>query len=222
MNPPRLNPGAPAGDHAVLMDSVYRWQHHIYDLTRKYFLFGRDPLITGLDCEPGAAVLELGCGTGRNLRAIARRWLEAELYGLDISRMMLDHAEAGLGGKARLALGDAGDFDAMALFGRADFDRVVLSYALSMIPPWRQVVAQALDVLAPGGSLHIVDFGDSNKLPSPLRVGLLAWLDYFHVTPRLELGIGARRQAVRRGWTCETVNGPACYYRLVKVTRPLR
>ena len=37
------------GNHAALMDSVYRRQRHIYDLTRKYFLFGRDTLIEGLD-----------------------------------------------------------------------------------------------------------------------------------------------------------------------------
>ena len=89
-----------------------------------------------------------------------------------------------------------------------------------MIPQWRQVITQALDVLAPGGSLHIVDFSDSKGLPMPLRKALLAWLDHFHVTPRLELGVEARGQAVRRGWQCQTNNGPACYYRLVKVTQP--
>ncbi|TIV74063.1 MAG: SAM-dependent methyltransferase, partial [Mesorhizobium sp.] len=35
--------------HAELMDGVYRWQRHIYDLTRKYYLLGRDRLIDGLD-----------------------------------------------------------------------------------------------------------------------------------------------------------------------------
>ena len=34
-----------ARDHAALMDTVYRGQRHIYDATRKYFLFGRDRLI---------------------------------------------------------------------------------------------------------------------------------------------------------------------------------
>ncbi|TIV98235.1 MAG: SAM-dependent methyltransferase, partial [Mesorhizobium sp.] len=56
----------PAG-HAELMDGVYRWQRHIYDLTRKYYLLGRDRLIDGLDVPRGGTVLELGCGTGRNI-----------------------------------------------------------------------------------------------------------------------------------------------------------
>ena len=35
---------APSG-HAALMDGVYRHQRHIYDLTRKFYLLGRDRLI---------------------------------------------------------------------------------------------------------------------------------------------------------------------------------
>ena len=31
---------APAGGHAALMDGVYRYQRHVYDLTRKYYLLG--------------------------------------------------------------------------------------------------------------------------------------------------------------------------------------
>ena len=46
--------------HAALMDEVYRGQRHIYDLTRKYYLFGRDTLIAGLAAKPGARVLVLG------------------------------------------------------------------------------------------------------------------------------------------------------------------
>lgn len=68
------------------MDSIYRSQRHIYDLTRKYYLFGRDRLIAGLDLLAGGSVLELGCGTGRNLALIARRWPGAELFGLEIGR----------------------------------------------------------------------------------------------------------------------------------------
>jgi S-adenosylmethionine-diacylgycerolhomoserine-N-methlytransferase len=204
-------------DHAVLMDQVYRWQHHIYDATRKYFLFGRDRLISELDCQPGMSVLELGCGTGRNLAAIGRQWPGVRLHGLDISRTMLDHARARLDGSARLALGDATSFDPFPLFETTQFDRVVLSYALSMIPDWRGVLRQALAVVAPTGSLHVVDFGDSNGLPSPMRGALNAWLHRFHVSPRLELGVEARNLAARRGLKCEVSNGPACYYRLVRI-----
>lgn len=172
------------GNHAALMDRVYRGQRHIYDLTRKYYLFGRDRLIGELACRPGHAVLELGCGTGRNLQLIARRWPGVTCHGLDISSEMLKNARKRLGTSGRLALGDATRFDARALFGREGFDRVVLSYALSMIPGWERTVALGLDCLAPGGSLHIVDFGGQERLPFWFRSALRAWLAKFHVSPR--------------------------------------
>ena len=73
---------------------MYRYQRHIYDLTRKYYLLGRDRLIAGLDVPPGGTVLEVGCGTGRNLVLAARRYPAARLFGLDISAAMLDTAQA--------------------------------------------------------------------------------------------------------------------------------
>ena len=79
-----------------LMNRTYRHQRHIYDLTRKYFLLGRDRLIAGLDAYPGARVLEIGCGTGRNLIAAARRFPDARLFGVDISTEMLNSAAAAI------------------------------------------------------------------------------------------------------------------------------
>jgi S-adenosylmethionine-diacylgycerolhomoserine-N-methlytransferase len=58
---------------AELMNRTYRHQRHIYDVTRKYYLFGRDRLIARLDPPAGGRVLEIGCGTARNLIAAARR-----------------------------------------------------------------------------------------------------------------------------------------------------
>jgi S-adenosylmethionine-diacylgycerolhomoserine-N-methlytransferase len=49
------------------MDRLYRRQRHFYDLTRKHYLLGRDQLIEGLGPPSGSRVLEIGCGTARNL-----------------------------------------------------------------------------------------------------------------------------------------------------------
>jgi len=208
------------GDHAALMDRVYKGQRHIYDATRKYFLFGRDRLIDALDCAPGQTVLELGCGTGRNLDRIARCWPGARLHGLDISGEMLKNARARLGSDALLARGDATAFEPVALFGRGVFDRVVLSFAVSMIPDWRAAVDHGLRSLAPGGSLRVVDFGDCADLPRPLRAGLQAWLARFHVVPRIDLGAAAIELASARGFAVAAHRGPLGYYQLVTVTRP--
>jgi len=86
-----------------------------------------------------------------------------------------------------LARGDATAFDAGALYGVERFDRIFVSYSLSMIPGWEKTVAAALAALAPGGSLHVVDFGQQEGLPRWFHTLLRGWLRKFHVAPRESL-----------------------------------
>jgi len=210
---------APSNAHGELMDGVYRLQRHIYDVTRKYYLFGRDRLIERLDAKPGSAVLELACGTGRNLVQIGKRWPGVSLHGLDISSEMLKSASARLQDNARLACGDATRFASAELFGLEKFDRIILSYALSMIPDWQLTIDHALDQLAPGGSLHIVDFGNMRGLPRPIRQTLRAWLRHFHVTPRRQMAEFAMGAASRKQMLIRCRPGPLGYFQSVTITR---
>jgi S-adenosylmethionine-diacylgycerolhomoserine-N-methlytransferase len=196
-----------AASHATAMDRMYRHTRHIYDLTRKPYLLGRDRLIAELGLEAGGTVLEMGCGTGRNLIAVARAYPEAELYGFDISEEMLKTAKtsvsrAGLGDRIHLRRGDAAEFDAAAVFGRAAFDRVYVSYALSMIPPWRAALARGLALTGSGGRLSVVDFGFCEGLGSVPRAILHGWLKLFHVTPRAALEDELKALARKQGRTC--------------------
>jgi S-adenosylmethionine-diacylgycerolhomoserine-N-methlytransferase len=181
-----------ADGHLALMDKVYRHQRHLYDFTRKYYLFGRDCLIRDLDLAPGERVLEIGCGTARNLVAMARRYPQAGFFGLDASAEMLKTAEqslarAGLGGRVRLAHGYA-ETVSPSLFGEdLPFDRAIFSYSLSMIPDWEQALATAGSVLSPAGRIHVVDFGDFGRLPGPIAGLLKGWLARFHVEPRVQM-----------------------------------
>ena len=195
---------AGTGSHAALMNAVYRRQRLIYDVSRKYFLFGRDALIEGLDAGEGTAVLEIACGTGRNLARIGRAYPGAALHGLDISSEMLISARAKLGRRAILAEADACAFAPEALFGRAAFDRIVISYAISMIPDWQGALREALRHLAPGGSVHIVDFGTQEGLPGWFRRGLRRWLAKFHVTPRDDADAVLSALAAEAGATVES------------------
>lgn len=177
---------------AGLMDAMYRHQRHIYDASRKFYLLGRDELIAGLAPPEGGSILEIGCGTGRNLVRIAQAYPGRPCHGLDVSAEMLATARqsvvrAGLDARIRLSQADATAFDPQALFGRAGFERIVVSYALSMIPLWQGVVEAAAGRLSPGGELHIVDFGDQAGLPAPFKAALQRWLGLFHVTPREDL-----------------------------------
>jgi S-adenosylmethionine-diacylgycerolhomoserine-N-methlytransferase len=197
-----------AADIGGAMDRMYRRQRHIYDLTRKFYLLGRDELITRLKPPPGGAVLEIACGTGRNLIRAARAYPEARFYGLDVSEEMLTTARqnvesAGLAGRITLARADATDFDPRALFGVLAFERVFISYALSMIPLWERAAVQAASHLALGGALHIVDFGDQGGLPNVFAAVFRRWLTRFSVTPRLELEPVLRRLASTRDLALE-------------------
>lgn len=196
------------GAHAEAMDRIYRRQRAIYDLTRKYYLLGRDATIAALDPPDGGTVLEIGCGTGRNLIRAARRFPQARFYGVDISTAMLETAEraiarAGLEGRIALAQGDATDFDARAAFGLSRFDRVFCSYTLSMMPPWREALGHAAGLVAPGGALHVVDFGPMDGLPGWFGRAMRAWLAKFSVSPRADLGDVFRDTAARAGLSAQ-------------------
>jgi len=180
-------------DATTLMDRIYRQQRHIYDLTRKYFLLGRDRLIEELSPKTGDIVCEVGCGTARNLARLAQRYPGARVMGLDASAEMLKTARpklarAGLTDTVSVAQGLAQTFDPAALFAvERPLDHVVFSYSLSMIPPWRESIEHALRLVRPGGRIHIVDFGDQAGLPRAFRALLYGWLALFHVHYRPEL-----------------------------------
>ncbi|MDZ4310108.1 MAG: methyltransferase domain-containing protein [Cypionkella sp.] len=185
--------------HAELMDETYRYQRLIYDVTRRFFLLGRDHLINTLNPGKDARILEVACGTGRNLAMISKRYPDCALYGLDISDEMLRTARDKLGLRATLVKADACKFEAEQMFGTVQFDRIILSYSVSMIPDWQAALETAVRHLSPGGQLHVVDFGDQSGLPLWFRSILLRWLAKFHVAPRVDLTAVLAEIATKQG-----------------------
>ena len=210
---------APAVEqHRLLMDRQYRWQRHVYDLSRKYYLPGRDRSIDDLGpLTAGQSLLEVGCGTGRNLIRALRRYPAIRGFGVDISEQMLDTARvqvarASLQGRIVLAQGDATSFDALRSFGRAGFDRVMLSYTLSMIPAWEAALEHAMSLLAPGGRIHVVDFGRLEAWPAAFATPVRAWLRRFHVQPRTDLVERFAEMALRHGLRKLRIDGCGAGY----------
>jgi S-adenosylmethionine-diacylgycerolhomoserine-N-methlytransferase len=146
------------------MTNYYRWHAKIYDVTRWTFLFGRQWLLDFLPFErvDKVTVVEVGCGTGFNLRGLAKRYPKAKLVGIDVAQPMLDIAE-----KECKNVFNALIFKKIA-YGTEESlpvknpDALLFSYCLTMVnPDWEKLVLQAHADLKTGGYLAVVDFHDS-------------------------------------------------------------
>jgi S-adenosylmethionine-diacylgycerolhomoserine-N-methlytransferase len=191
-------------NHGAAMDRIYRFQRHVYDASRRYYLLGRDELLDRLKPPPSGSILEIGCGTGRNLAGAAKRYSDARLFGIDISQEMLKTAlkaaqQKNFLHRARFACADATFFDPLPSLGQNRFDRIYFSFTLSMIPDWQSALRHAASLLSPSGELHIVDFGQSSHLPQSFRRALFHWLAIFHVQPRSNLKSALLQLAAESG-----------------------
>ncbi len=174
------------------MDRMYRHQRYFYDLTRKYYLLGRDKLTAQINVQPNENVLEVGCGTARNLIILAKRFPQSNFYGVDASAEMLKTAQAKIDSKnlknitLKTALAD--DFNYKNTFELPNaFETIFFSYSISIIPTWKESIANALANLKPGRSFYIVDFYNQRDLPVWFREILKSWLKQFHVQFRDDL-----------------------------------
>jgi len=73
------------------IEGYHRLHAGIYDATRWSFSFGREAVLERVaEVAPAPKrILEVGCGTGRNLVSLARRFPRAQITGVDLSDSML-------------------------------------------------------------------------------------------------------------------------------------
>jgi len=142
------------------LEGYYRWHAHIYDATRWAFLFGRTGLIRhAAERLQPRRILEIGCGTGKNLAELERRFPAAEIVGVDLSADMLAKARVKVGERVKLK---QGAYIAPVGDGRP-FDLIVISYCLTMINPgYDAVLRTCLADLSEGGEIAVVDFHESD------------------------------------------------------------
>lgn len=198
------------GEHRAFLNRYYGLSRRIYDVTRKYYLFGRDTAIRQLTNDAGwERLVEVGPGTGRNLALLHRARPDATLGGVDASDAMLEHARARCPW-ARFEHGFAEDAALDHVLGAAP-DRILFSYCLSMVRDRAAALENARKSLAAGGSVLVVDFADFGGLPPPVARGFRSYLRAFHVDPL--------DQALLEGATSVRF-GPGRYY-AVAVFGPL-
>jgi len=171
----RLLRGQPkSGSHADRLQAFYAPQAERYDAFRARLLHGRQALIDCLDLPHGAHVVELGCGTGSSLGRIGERAGQlARFEMVDLCPALLAVARQRAADHPNVRVIEA---DATTWRPEQPVDCVFMSYALTMIPDWSRVIANAQAMLAPGGRIGVVDF----HLPAAgSRLGNGLWRRWF-------------------------------------------
>ena len=160
-------------EHAEYLPGMGKaWLLPLYDpLTR---LLGvrsvHRELVERAQLAPGMRVLEIGCGTGNLVLAAKRAHPATEVTGLDP-----DPAALVRGRRKAARAGVSVRFDqgfAQALpYPDERFDRVLSSLMLHHLDDADRprALREVRRVLAPGGSLHVLDFAGSHHGPRRLR-----------------------------------------------------
>jgi S-adenosylmethionine-diacylgycerolhomoserine-N-methlytransferase len=171
---------------AQKMSAYYRFHAKIYDLTRWTFLFGRHWLLDWLPFNRTEkfSLLEIGCGTGHNLKYLVQNFPKATLMGIDTSPHMLQIAQNKLEdmyNKPLLVQALYGTTQESAVLKNTQPmeqkpNIVLFSYCLSMVnPSWEKLIVQAHEDLCDGGYIAIVDFHNS-RYPFFKK-----WMSFNHV-----------------------------------------
>ena len=146
------------------MRNYYKFQAKIYDATRWTFLYGRNTVLKKIPIDRNKAikVLEVGCGTGVNIAAMAKLYPNAQFIGLDVSGDMLDRAAQNLRQyKDRVELVEKPYEQGSEYNGM--FDVILFSYSLTMInPQWIELVDQTPLDLKEDGLIVVADFHNAN------------------------------------------------------------
>lgn len=190
------------GEQMREMKSYYQFHAKIYDATRWAFLFGRDHLIEKLPLQDRAdfRVLEVGCGTGINLRHVAEKTSTAQLLGIEISPDMCTKARSALAPyDNRLHLENRPYELGVSLAEPVDI--IYFSYSLCMMNPyWQEILEQAYADLKPGGHFAMVDFHDThNEIYRDYMRSNHVRVDG-HLLPAVQRMFSGRYLKLGRGW----------------------
>lgn len=156
-------PGPPEPVVRAMFDDIA----HRYDLLNDVLSFGlhrrwRRIAAGAAEVRSGQWVLDLGCGTGRLGALLAGR---ARVVGVDLSQSMLLRARARYGSGLRLLVGNA----VRLPLRDASCGAVVSAFVLRNLPDLTSAFAEVARVLAPGGSVALMDLTEPSR-PALRRV----------------------------------------------------
>lgn len=172
--------GKPAFDTNVeLVRRRYKRLAPVYPFFEIVFLLPpgiRQRAVDRLSLTPGDTVLELGCGTGRNLRYLVRAvGSEGKVFGVDCCEAMLTRARKHCeeSGWTNVVLFNQ---DAAQLELQVMVDGALFSLSYSIMPNPESAVAAAWKYLRPGKNLIIMDGKLANGIWGRLSRPFVTWL----------------------------------------------
>jgi ubiquinone/menaquinone biosynthesis C-methylase UbiE len=136
-------------------------------------------LAANLELHPGERLLEIGCGVGAVLAGIARAHPEAQLCGIDISPEQIDGARQHLAGQELAGIDLVVGNGAALPWPDGHMDRVRLVWVIEHLADPQPVLAEALRVLRPGGSIHLTETDYSSLRVVPADTAIEALLAAF-------------------------------------------
>jgi len=143
------------------LEQYYRFHSKIYDATRWSFLFGREAILDMIPELPSQPrIMEIGCGTGKNIEHLNYHFPDAHILGVDLSQDMLQKAQNKLLNTRHVDFQQA-EYGAETV-ANDPFDLILLSYSLTMIGDQAEdVLEQISQDLKPKGYIAVVDFHTS-------------------------------------------------------------
>lgn len=159
-----------------------------YDGPRRDARPGRDRLLDQIAARPAGTVLEVGCGSARNLQVLHEKAPQHTLFGLDPSLAMLATARdqlerTGCHDRITLAPGRPPELNpTKQLRTDRSFDVIFFSYVASRCPSWAEALEIASSHLSPDGCLYVLDTWGQSRLP-PVLATLLDWTGLVHTDP---------------------------------------
>jgi ubiquinone/menaquinone biosynthesis C-methylase UbiE len=119
----------------------------------------RQELISHAKIEAGQNILDIGCGTGSFVVLLKRQHPQVRVVGLDPDPKAIRRAHAKIRRAGVSVQLDEGFADALP-YETAVFDRVFSSFMFHHLEGQERenTMREALRVLKPGGSFHMVDF----------------------------------------------------------------
>jgi ubiquinone/menaquinone biosynthesis C-methylase UbiE len=128
-------------------------------------------VVKDMQIQPADAILDFGCGTGRNL-GLMNKYLskEGRVLGLDIGIEMLEQAQRRFANCSRVAIEKRRIEETLPY--QDEFNKVFISFVLhGLIHEDRQkVIANAYRALMPSGEFLILDYNEFNLKRSPWPV----------------------------------------------------